>query len=257
MISITADLKGRRAIVTGGANGIGRAIVAAYARQGMRVLFNYRRQDDDAQSLCEQLRAAGADVESVLCDLGEPGAVDKLLDTALHRLGGIDVLVNNVATLTRSSFLEITAEDYDRVLGVNLRVPFFLTQRVAARMVLEGVHGSIVNVSSLSSRRCRSSVAHYQISKAGLEALTRSAAYELGRHSIRVNAICPGLTATAANREQWESQPTLWSQRSVGIPLGRTGTADDHASAAVYFASQASAWVTGASLVIDGGMSTY
>lgn len=114
-----------------------------------------------------------------------------------------------------------------------------------------------VNVSLLSARLCRSVVAHYQVSKAGLEALTRSAAFELGPHGIRVNAVVPGLTATSANKDQWERNPQRWARRSAGMPLGRVGNAQDHAGAAVYFASNASSGVTGACLVIDGGMSTF
>jgi len=250
------SLQGKCALVTGGANGIGRAIVSAFARNGARVLFNYRRQDADADALCALLRQEGCTVDAYQCDLAESGAVDRLFEYAESKLGNIHILTNNIGTLTRTSFLEITAEDYDKVLDVNLKAPFFLTQRVASHMIRLSIQGSIVNVSSLSSRRARSAVAHYQVSKAGLEALTRSAAFELGPYGIRVNTICPGLTATAANREQWHDQPEVWNQRSAGIPLKRTGVADDHAGAAVYFASDVSSWVTGACLVIDGGMAT-
>lgn len=248
-------LKGKRVVVTGGANGIGRAIVEAFAYQGAKVFFNYKSKVKDAESLCASLRNEGLLCEGIRCALDEEGGVSELLSGALSYLGGIDVMVNNAAMLTRTSFLDTTSSQYDSVMNLNLKVPFFLIQNVAKHMIDRKINGSIINISSLSSIRARSSIAHYQVSKAGLEALTRSAAFELAPYGIRVNTICPGLTATSANSDQWRDNPELWSRRKTGIPLARAGIPEDHASAAVYFASEASSWVTGSCLIIDGGAS--
>lgn len=138
-------------------------------------------------------------------------------------------------------------------MAVNLRFPFFATQAYAARMRGAGIGGSIINISSISATKAISAMAHYQCSKAGLVLLTRSTAYELAPFNIRVNTISPGLTATKANANQWRDKPDLWRERGKDIPLGRPGRPEDLAGAAVFLASDESAWMTGGELVVDGG----
>jgi NAD(P)-dependent dehydrogenase (short-subunit alcohol dehydrogenase family) len=254
MNRLTPRLAGKKALVTGGSNGIGRAIVLAFAREGCHVVFTYRADETAAVSVTEEVRALGGTADAIRADFRERAAVAAVFEQAAARLERIDVLVNNVGILTRTPFLEIGGDDYDRVLDASLRSPFFLTQAVAARMAEQGVRGSIINISSLSAQSAISRVAHYQVAKAGLNMLTRSAAYELARFGIRVNTISPGLTATNSNRDQWESNPEVWAKRSENIPLLRAGRPEDLAAAAVYLASDESSFTTGADILIDGGL---
>jgi len=143
------------------------------------------------------------------------------------------------------------------VLSVNLKAPFFLTQLVAQHMMERNIKGSIVNISSISANLADHDIAHYEASKAGLTMFTKSAAYALAAHSIRVNAIIAGLTATNINRAQREHQNDLWQARISRIPLGRAGKPSDYAAAVVFLATEESSWMTGASLTIDGGESIY
>ncbi|MEX0446269.1 SDR family NAD(P)-dependent oxidoreductase [Xenorhabdus sp. SGI246] len=251
------NLSGKKVIVTGGSHGIGEAIVRRFSIAGADVLFTYKDSVAKAAELCDILSSEKGKVTSLQCDMSDISCCKEILQHSEKTLGKVNTLVNNVGTLTRDTFLIIDEEKYDQVLDTNLKIPFFLTQLVAKRMIEHDIFGNIINVSSLSSRLCRSRVAHYQIAKAGMENLTKSAAYELAEHGIRVNGICPGLTATKANQEQWENQPELWQQRAANIPLKRTGLPQDHAGAALYLASDEASWVTGVTLVIDGGMSLY
>ena len=248
-------LIGKRAVITGGSNGIGRAIVEAFAREGASVFFTTHIDETAAQ----QLVLLGEELEVKMAfmrfDASDVSNAARLLDAAMAFHGQVDVLVNNAAVTTRTRFLDITFEEYTKVVDVNLRFPFFAVQMFARHMIENGIKGSIINVSSVSASRAVSAMAHYQSSKAGLSMLTRSAAYELAPHGIRVNTITPGLTATNANRHQWRDDPAAWQTRGSVIPMGRTGLPSDHAGAGVFLASDESSWMTGADLVIDGGYS--
>ncbi|MBC6460775.1 SDR family NAD(P)-dependent oxidoreductase [Actinomadura sp. HBU206391] len=246
-------LTGQRAIVTGGANGIGRAIATAFAREGCDVFFTALSDETAAQRTLGELRGHGVRADYLLLDGADPGGVPRLMDAVAESLGLADVLVNNAATTTRTAFLDLTSEEYERVMTVNLRFPFFTTQAVAARLRAAGKPGSVINVSSISATKAVSAMAHYQCSKAGLSMLTRSAAYELAPFGIRVNTISPGLTATNANAAQWRDDPDLWRERGKDIPLGRPGRPEDLAGAAVFLASAESVWMTGSDMVVDGG----
>ncbi|HET7463522.1 MAG TPA: SDR family oxidoreductase [Longimicrobium sp.] len=248
-------LHGRRAVVTGGGNGIGAGIALAFAAEGADVLLTFRRDREAAERVAARGRELGRRMEALALDGGEPGADERLFEAAVAFHGRVDVVVNNAATATRTRFLDVSPEEYARTLDVNLRFPFFVVQRFARHMVEHGVRGSIINVSSISATKAVSAMAPYQCSKAGLVMLTRGAAYELAPHGIRVNTLSPGLTATNANRNQWSEDPELWRSRGKDIPLGRTGLPADHAGAAVFLASDESSWMTGAELVVDGGES--
>ncbi|MET7937542.1 SDR family oxidoreductase [Streptomyces sp. NPDC005322] len=246
-------LTGQRAIVTGGANGIGRAIAMAFAREGCDVFFTALNDEAAARSTLAELRARGVRADYMLLDAAELDAVPRLMDAASEALGLPDVLVNNAATATRTAFLDLTPDEYERVMAVNLRFPFFATQALGARLRTAGTPGSIINISSLSATSAISAMAHYQCSKAGVSMLTRGAAYELAPFGIRVNTISPGLTATKSNAAQWRDDPDLWQERGKDIPLGRPGRPEDLAGAAVFLASAESAWMTGGDIAVDGG----
>ncbi|MCY0940139.1 MULTISPECIES: SDR family NAD(P)-dependent oxidoreductase [Streptomyces] len=246
-------LAGRRAIVTGGANGIGRAIATAFAREGSDVFFTALSDENAAESTLTELRGHGVRADYILLDAVDLDGVQQLMDAASRALGLPDVLVNNAATATRTAFLDLTPDEYERVMAVNLRFPFFATQAFAAQLRAAGVPGSVINISSLSANSAVSAMAHYQSSKAGLSMLTRGAAYELAPLGIRVNTISPGLTATKANSNQWQNDPELWQERGKDIPLGRPGRPEDLAGAAVFLASAESEWMTGGDIAVDGG----
>lgn len=244
-------------LVTGGSKGIGRAICCAFASQGASVIFTYAHDSVSAEALCEEIRERGGEASAIRIDHTSPDSARYIFDRAVWVDNKIDVLVNNVGIFHRASFMSITAAQYDSVLEANLKVPFFLCQLVARLMMDQKNSGCIVNVSSLSAVLSRSCMTHYQCSKAALTALSRSLAMELGEYGIRVNTISPGLTATDANRTQWEGDNSAWQSRSAGIPLRRAGVPDDHAGAVVFLASDEARWITGADIVIDGGMSVY
>jgi NAD(P)-dependent dehydrogenase (short-subunit alcohol dehydrogenase family) len=249
-------LAGKRAMITGGSSGIGRAIALGFAAEGAHVVVTYRRHAREATEVVERIRALGRESAAVRADLGHTQLVAEVYRQALESLGSIDVLVNNAAEITRTHFCDLTLEELERVMRTNFTAPFVLTQLFCRDRRAAARPGSIINISSISAESAISRMAHYQSSKAALAMLTRSVAYEMAPHGIRVNGISPGLTRTGANRNQWEGDPELWAERSRDIPAGRAGTPEDHVGAAIYLASDESAWMTGANLVIDGGQST-
>ena len=171
-------------------------------------------------------------------------------------LGSIDILINNAGVISRPiSYLETSMESLDEVLNINFKVPFYLTQRVAKRMKNRNTKGSIINISSVSADIVSPGLAHYESSKAALNAFTRAAASELAAFNIRVNAVSPGLVATNMNKDQWENNSESWSIRSSKIPLGRAGMPQDIANIALYLASEKSNWITGSIITADGGLS--
>ena len=249
-------LKSKNVLITGGNSGIGQAIALSYAKEGANVIITYNTDQSTADATLTKMARYGVRAKAIQINLSKTDCYDSLLEESLNFFKQIDVLVNNVGVLTRTSFVDIAPEQFDYVLTTNLRAPFFLTQKIAKHMIKENIKGSIINVSSLSSESAVSRVAHYQCSKAALAMLTKSAAYELAPHQIRVNTLSPGLTATKGNRNQWELNPEVWKERSQHIPLERTGTPEDHAAAAIFLASDESSWVTGINIIIDGGQST-
>ena len=246
-------LAGKRAIVTGGANGIGRAISEAFAREGADVFLTAKSDEAAARDICATLAQLGRNVGYTLLDAADAGAIGQLFARSEACFGSADILVNNAATAARTQFLEMSREEYERTLRVNLEFPFFATQCFATALINAGRHGSVINIASVSAARAVSKLSAYQCSKAGLVMFGRSAAYELARYDIRVNTISPGLTATKANSNQWRDDPEVWAERGRNIPLGRAGRPMDVAGAAVFLASDESAWVTGAELIVDGG----
>jgi glucose 1-dehydrogenase len=262
-MTATLPLAGKTALVTGGSNGIGAAIARAFAGAGASVVFSYRKASDNAAGNAAALAALGVEVRAIQADFGadlgagsgERGAAARLWQEALGLTGRIDVLVNNAGTMTRSEFMQVTEEELARIMEVNFYVPWRLSRLLAEHLIERKAPGSIINISSVSAHSAVSRMPHYQCSKAALNMLTRSIALELGPHGIRANSIAVGLTRTNANRDQWEGRPEIWSARSQGIPLGRTGMPEDFAGLAVLLASDASSWITGADILADGGFS--
>jgi NAD(P)-dependent dehydrogenase (short-subunit alcohol dehydrogenase family) len=252
----TAPLAGRIALISGGAQGIGRAIAARFQAAGARVFI----VDNDrlAGQGCASELTAGAPnlpVEFLAADLAHPDQVAQAAAKLRDRHGRIDVLVNNAGIEIAKSFETCTLEDWDRILGVNLRGAFVLTQAVLPLFAPTG--GAIVNISSIHATHAFAESLPYACSKAGLVAFTRNLALELAPRRIRVNVICPGYVDTRLWDEYLQKTPdpaALDAATTALHPVGRRGMPGDVAEAALFLAADSAAFMTGASLVIDGGL---
>lgn len=243
MTSPPTDRKiARRALVTGGAIRVGRAIALALADAGFDVAIGFHRSAAEARGTVAELRARGVEATAIRADLRDPAAARTLVSGAARQLRGLDVLVNSAALFYKTPLASATRAQWDQLLALNLRAAFFCTQAAAARMK-QGGH--VVNVSDVITRLPRPGWAAYTASKAGLEALTRALAAELRTQRIAVNCVAPG----AVLKPDW-LPPARWR----AITRGHAGSADDVAAAVVFLAT-CPAYITGQVLAVDGGTS--
>lgn len=242
-------LDGKRALVTGAGRGIGLAIARAYAERGAEVTLCARSRDE-LDSAVADLRAEGLTAEAMVADVTDIPAFAALIEArpAFH------ILVNNAGTNRPRPLTEITPEDCDLILGLNLRAAIFVLQAVTRRMLAEGVTGSVINMSSQMGHVGAANRSLYCASKWGLEGFTKAAAIELGPHAIRVNTICPTFIDTPLTKPYFED-PAFRDEVLSKIKLGRLGTTEDIIGAAIYLASDASSLMTGSALMLDGGWS--
>ena len=252
------DLRNKVALVTGGAMGIGAQIAERLAQAGACVAI----ADIDAERAsrtAERVRLAGSIGKSFGCDVARPDELRRSMQAVVAALGRVDILVNNAGIFPAAPALDITESSWDRVLGVNLKGAFFLSQLAAQQMIAQGDGGCIVNIASIDGLHPTGHLAHYDASKGGLVMLTRSLAFELGPRRIRVNAVAPGAIQTPGAEAAMGalagpgSTTQMKSQFVSRIPLGRMGDPDDIARAVLFLASPAAAYVTGTTLVVDGG----
>src|SRR5438309_7176841 len=245
---MTIDLSGKVALVTGGGNGIGAASCRALAKSGARVAVI----DRDGEAAAKVASEIGGGATGHALDGADGEAFRRLASEIAARAGGIDILVNSAGTITRQTIAAMPTADWDRVIAVNLRGPFNGTQAVIPHMKKRG-GGAIVNVASVAGRRISfGGGANYKSSKAGLLGLTRHAAYELAPDGIRVNAVCPGPTATAFGGAI-PSEETK-AVRARKIPLGRMCEPEDIADPILFLAGHAARMITGVALTVDGGV---
>src|SRR5690242_5114960 len=243
------DFTGKVVLVTGGGNGIGRASCRAFAAAGARVAVI----DRDGAAAEQVAAEIGSRASGHSLDVADGEAFARLANDIAAQAGGIDVLVNSAGTITRQTIAAMPTADWDRIMAVNLRGPFNGTQAVIPHMRRRG-GGAIVNIASVAGRRISfGGGANYTASKAGLLGLTRHAAYELAPDNIRVNAVCPGPTATAFGGGQLPSAERK-AERAKKIPLGRMVEAADIAQAVLFLASDMSRMCTGIALDVDGGV---
>ena len=246
-------LAGRTAIVTGSSSGIGQGIAARMAREGANVVIDYVGHPEGADATLKMVQDAGAKGIIVQADVSQLGAVRNLVSEAWKAFGGADILVNNAGMEKKSDFWATTEEDYDHVLGVNLKGPFFLTQAFVQRLLGAKKPGRVINISSVHEDMAFPGFATYCVSKGGLRMLMRDLAVELGPLGITVNNVAPGAISTPINTALLDDKPKL-DALLKNIPLGRLGTVDDVAGLVAFLASDAAAYINGSTFVIDGGL---
>jgi NAD(P)-dependent dehydrogenase (short-subunit alcohol dehydrogenase family) len=239
------------AIVTGSDSGIGKATAVALARAGHDLGITWHEDEDGARATAREVEATGRRAEVRRLDLAQlPDGADAI-DELAEALGGVDVLVNNSGTSRLGPFLELSFDDWKHTLDVDLHGPFLCAQRAARRMVAQGRGGRIVNVTSVHEHVPLGKSVAYVTAKHGLGGMTKQLALELAEHRITVNAVAPGEIATPMTGNEDVDPRTV---DRPGIPLGRPGDANEVASLIAYLCSDGAEYVTGASLVIDGGL---
>jgi NAD(P)-dependent dehydrogenase (short-subunit alcohol dehydrogenase family) len=242
------SVAGQVVLVSGASRGIGRAIAEGFAQRQATVIITGR----DAASLDQTARAIGA-ARSVVCDVADRAAIDRLVQTVLEEFGRVDTLINVAGVNRRKPAEQLTEDDYDFILDINLKGPFLLSLAVGRHMLARG-RGNQINVVSLNNDRPLKGVLPYAMSKAGLGHMTRVLALEWGPRGIRVNAIAPGFVLTDLTRKLW-SEPHMQQWNEANCPLRRLGRPEEMVGTAIFLASEASTFLTGQVLYVDGGFS--
>jgi len=236
-------------LITGASRGIGAATAKVFARVGYRVIVNYRSDEAGAREVVQAIQANQGQAVLAQADVSDPTACARML----AEVGPVDVLVNNAAQFDRAAFVDIALDDAQRILNANVLGPFVLSQQVARELIARKQPGSIIHISSVLAQHAFENRSAYIASKGAVEALTRAMAIELAPHGIRVNCIAPGLIATEALLVALQDPQALAATTDL-IPFGRLGQPDEIAEAALFLASPAARYITGAILPVDGGV---
>ena len=254
------DLTGKVALVTGASYGIGYAIAKGLAQAGAKIVFNDINQDLVNKGL-DSYKADGIEAKGYVCDVTDEAAVNALVKTIEEEVGVIDILVNNAGIIKRIPMTEMSAEDFRKVIDVDLNAPFIVSKAVIPSMIKKG-HGKIINIWSMMSELGRETVSAYAAAKGGLKMLTRNICSEYGEHNIQCNGIGPGYIATPQTAPLREIQPDgerhPFDKFIISkTPAARWGTPEDLVGPAVFLASDASNFVNGHVLYVDGGILAY
>lgn len=247
------SLAGRNALITGGGSGLGLGVAEGFAQYGAAVAV-VDIDEAAAQDVAGGIVAAGGRAIALACDVADHGQVQATVAAAIKQLGDIDILFSNAGVGDRAPAEEMTLEQWQRVLDINLSGAWYFDQAVGVHMIERGIKGCIINTSSITSLvGITTGNANYAATKGALNALTRTLAIEWARYGIRVNAIAPTHVKTALIAQKMEEDPALAAFFLGNIPLGRMGTPEDVVGAAIYLASEAGSLVSGHVLVVDGG----
>lgn len=237
---------GARVVVTGGARGIGTAIARSFAAQGASIAV-VDRLADECDAVADEISGI-----AVTCDLADPAETTAAMQTAIGRLGGVDVLVNNAGVFRITPLLDISADEWDWIFSINTRAMLLTTQVAARSMIAAGRGGKIVNMASMGGKLGAAGQAHYAASKAAVISLTQVSATELGPHGINVNSICPGYVLTEMGADS--RTPEMIAAWSAKSPLGRLAEPSDVANMALFLASHDADYLTGQAFNVTGGM---
>lgn len=243
-------LQGKRALVTGGNRGIGRAIALQLAEAGADIMINYVGDPAEAEATTAECRSYGVKAACCFADISQEQAVEELFAEMVRQLGGVDILVNNAGITRDALLLRLSPADFDAVLATNLRGTF-LCMKQASKLMMKQRFGRIINISSVVALRGNAGQVNYAASKAGIIGMTKSLAKELASRNVTVNALAPGFIETAMTAELPEA---VRGKMLESIPAGRMGQPEDVAAAALFLASPQAAYITGQVLRVDGGM---
>jgi glucose 1-dehydrogenase len=247
------SLANKVAIVTGGNSGIGKAVVLELAKQGAGVVIDYVSHPEATDELTKQMTALGESVIGVRADVSKLDDLERLFAAAVEKFGRVDIMVNNAGVETRTSLLDTTEAEYDKILTINLKSAFFGTQLAAKQMIKQGGGGRIINMTSIHEDWPMPGNIPYCLSKGGMRMLTRTAALELASHNILVVGVAPGAVATPINLATM-NDPALLQKLNAAIPLGRMGKPEEIANIVAFLASDAASYITATTIIADGGM---
>lgn len=246
-------LEQKVAIVTGGSGGIGEAICLRLAKEGAKIVVNYRSHPDKAQDTKEKIEQVGSQAHIVRADLGKVEQIDNLVKESIDRFGKVDILVNSAGLEKRADFWDVTEADYDLVMNVNLKGVFFATQAIVKHFRETNNKGRIINISSVHEELPFPHFTSYCASKGGVKMITRNLAVELGPMGITINNVAPGAIATEINHDLLNN-PEQLKKVTQNIPLGRMGEPEDVSGIVAFLASDEAKYITGSTFYVDGGL---
>lgn len=257
-------LKAKNALITGASSGIGQAIAVRLAQEGCNIAINYRKSAEGAeeteemamQKACGEAETCGVQSLLVQGDVSQEDDIIQMVNQTIEKFGSLDILINNAGIQFEKASHEVTATEFDQVIGVNLRGAFLCARQAIQHFLERDQGGVIINISSVHEIIPRPSYLSYSISKGGMGNLTKTLALEYAARKIRVNAIAPGATITPIN-DAWTEDPEKQAVVESHIPMGRAGTSEEMAAAAAFLASDEAAYITGQTLFIDGGLTLY
>lgn len=247
-----SPLTGRVAVVTGGRRGIGRAIALALAEAGADIALGDRVVDDgELNAVADEVKKRGRRALAVKADVTDKADVDNFVQKVVAEFGAIDILVNNAAMNIRAPLLELREDGWDKVIDTDLK-GYYLCSQAVGRIMVEQKRGNIINIASTAAMYTAPEMGAYCIAKAGVVMLTRILAVELAQYNIRVNAVAPSMVKTKFSQPLWSDPETL-KEIEAGIPLGRMAEPSDIVGSVLFLASDASSYITGHTIVVDGG----
>lgn len=250
MPTTSKRLEGRAALVTGGGRGVGKGIALSLARAGCRVAVNYHQGSEQADATVADIERLGVEAFAVQADVGAPSEAVEMMAAVVERFGRLDALVNNAGIQTWAPLLDVTPDEWDRVIRTNLTGCFLCTQAAARHMKAHG-GGSIINIGSGSNKLPFPKLVAYTVSKGGIEMLTKVASLSLAPHQIRVNCVAPGAILVERTRHEL---PDYAGQFARITPMGRVGLPEDVADAVLFLTTDAARFITGQTIAVDGGL---